>query len=464
MSELTDYQKTLSEALEARRNTLEKFEVTALKEKLQAFQTAYTSLYGLLLKKGLIKEDPYKGDAQIGEIIVPPNTPFSESESSEQISIRLASYDTQLDFLANFYQLNLDFFTLDRIKLVLGLVKYVDWAHLSASSESPITGAVGSFINRLRGGTDAMGINVVNGVTVTLNKLTGGVMADLKALTDFDKEYYKLQLRTLLAGFSENKPPTVGDIKKRFAAANKGKAFYAELAEELIREDYSPEGPNLRKKVLKALNAGTANEKPKAPAKQENSIKPMLVEGIQVIGSVASTLTVIGEKFDENEILMERRKISFLNKVKRVIGQMLNHEPEPTIYEIEFTDGTAGTGIKERINFTHLREDMDKKAKNLANAGNRSAAKLEALPDDQLLRFLETAIKDVRILHRVLGALDDYFKASVDKEDRIKVKGIKPELATIKNAFLKASEKFTEYSSLRAEEEQFKRMGIDSAG
>ncbi|MDR0524353.1 MAG: hypothetical protein LBG90_00590 [Spirochaetaceae bacterium] len=465
MSERTDYQKALAEALEARRNWLEKTEVLDLKEKLRAFYTAYTSLYGLLLKKGLVKEDPYKGDAKMGVIVIPPSGPFSETESGEQISIRLASYDTQLDYLVNFYDLNTGFFTLERIKLIVGLIKYVDWVHLSATSESPITAAVGSLVNRLRSGSDPMGINIVNGVTVTLNKLTGGIMADLKALTDFSKEAYKLELRTIInPAFPEGKTPSVTDIKKKYGAAKKGGSFYSELAEELIKEDYSLNGEELRNKILKALGNIPAGPKTKQTPKAEPTIKPILIEGIQAIGSVASTLSAIGEKFDENEILMERRRVGFWSKVKRVMGQMLHQEPEPTIYEIEFADGSSGTAVKERVNFTTLREDMEKKAKNLASAGNRSAANLEALPDDQLTRFLETAIKDVRSLHRVLGALDDYFKATVDKEDRNRVKGIKPELATIKNAFIKASEKFTEYTSLKAEEDQFKRMGIDSVG
>ncbi|MDR0569403.1 MAG: hypothetical protein LBG87_09395 [Spirochaetaceae bacterium] len=466
MSERTDYVKALSEAIDARRNYLEKSEAADVKDKFRAFQTAYTSLYALLLKKGLIKEDPYKGEAKMGEIVIPPNTPFSETESMEQISIRLAGYDTQLDFLANFYQLNVDFFTLEQIKLVLGLVKYIDWVHLSASSESPITAAVGSLINRLRSGADPMGTNVVNGVTVTLNKLTGGIMTDLKALTDFAKESYKLELRMLIiGGFPENKTPTIAEIKKKFGSARRGKLFYTELAEEVLKEDYSPSGAELRQKILKALAANTPKEKPKTrQPKQEVPIKPILIEGIQAIGSVSSALTEIGEKLDENEVLMEHRKIGLWNKIKRAVGEMLRHEPEPVIYEIEFNDGNSGTVLKERVNFTCFRKDLDKKAENLANAGKRSPAKLEAMPDDQLTRFLETAIKDVRAMHRVLSALDDYFKAEVDKEDRNRVKGIKPELATIKNAFIKASEKFTEYSTLKAEEDQFKRMGIDSAG
>ncbi|MDR2518383.1 MAG: hypothetical protein LBD13_03095 [Spirochaetaceae bacterium] len=465
MSELTDYQNALAQAINARQRWLEKTEVAKLKEKLRAFQTAYNSLYALFLRKGLIKEDPYKGDAKAGEMRIPDSSPFSETESGEQISIRLSQFDTQLDFLVNFYNFNMEFLTLDRIKLILGLIKYIDWLHLATNTESPMTMAAGSLIARLRGGgSDPVASNVLNGVLVTLTKLTTAIMSDLKVFTSFNREAYKLELRTAMEGkMPADKAPSVPEIKAAFAAANGGRHFYAELAEELLKEDYSPEGPGLREKILKSL--GIAKEEAK-PAKQEVSLKPLLIEGIQAIGSVAATLNQIGGKFDENETILENQKVSFWGKVRRVVGQMLNKEPEPVIYEIEFAaEGNQRAPGKERVNFNRLREDMERKAKNLAIAGARgNLPKLEAMPEEQLSAFLERAIKEIRTLHRILGGLDDFFKNTAGKEERSKVKGIKPELATIKNAFLKANEKFLEYSTAKEEEDQFKRLGIDTVG
>jgi hypothetical protein len=48
----------------------------------------------------------------------------------------------------------------------------------------------------------------------------------------------------------------------------------------------------------------------------------------------------------------------------------------------------------------------------------------------------------------------------VDKEDRDKIRGIKPELGTIKNAILRANSKRHEYSAQKEEEEQLKRLGV----
>jgi hypothetical protein len=62
--------------------------------------------------------------------------------------------------------------------------------------------------------------------------------------------------------------------------------------------------------------------------------------------------------------------------------------------------------------------------------------------------------------HKTLGALDEYFKAEVGKQDREKIRGIKPELGTIKNAIIRANAKRHEYSAQNEEEDQLKRLGV----
>jgi hypothetical protein len=69
----------------------------------------------------------------------------------------------------------------------------------------------------------------------------------------------------------------------------------------------------------------------------------------------------------------------------------------------------------------------------------------------------------VQTLHKILTALDEYFKSEAPQEDRDKVKGIKPELSTMKNAIIRANAKRHEYSAQKEEEEQLKRLGVSPA-
>ena len=142
---------------------------------------------------------------------------------------------------------------------------------------------------------------------------------------------------------------------------------------------------------------------------------------------------------------------------------MLNKAPEPTYHELEYPDPVKGVMIKEKINLVNFHNDLNRKIKILTTMSSRGPgmAKLEAMQDEQIISFLEKNIRDIQNLHKTLSALDDFFKAEVDRADRERVKGIKPELSTIKNAIVRANAKRHEYNAQREEFEQLKRLGVN---
>jgi hypothetical protein len=459
MAEEGDYLKILDEALKTRAEWLEKSELPKLKDELRMYHTGFASLYNLYLKKGLIHEDPYKQEAKIAEIEVPSATGFSDAERMEQLTQRLANYDNQLDFLVNFYPFNPDYLNLDRIKRILGLVRYIDWVNLSPDSQNPMTKAVAEMTNQIKLGTEPLTMSVISESLVHLSKSFAPIMGYLKTLTDYRRELYKLELRDVTGGMSKSDAANPNQIKKAFLQAKSGTPFYPDLADEVIKEDTSPEGPTLREDVLKKLKV--ADNKPKA-AKVEISFKGILIEGIQTLGGTAQTFTDIAAKLDENETILENKKKGFLQKLKKLLQQMLNKEPDPVIFNVEYMDPVKAVNVRERINFSTFRGDLDRKIRTLAPMASRgsAASKLEAMQEEQLIGFLERNVREVQSMHKTLTALDEFFKAEVDKEDRDKIKGIKPELGTIKNAILRANSKRHEYSAQKEEEEQLKRLGV----
>jgi hypothetical protein len=459
MAEENDYGKKLSEALDLRRAWLEKTELVKLKEEFRIFHTAYLGLYNLFLKKGLIHEDPYKHEAKMGEIQIPATESFTDAERVDQLSIRLANYDNQLDFLVNFCQFSVDFLTIDRIKKILALVKYIDWVHLNTDSSSANTRAVTETLNQIKLGGDPMSQSLLSECVGNLSKSTSGILTFLKEVTGFNREDYKLALRTrVTAGMTMDQGTAAAQIKKKFGSALPGKPFYPDLVEELVKEDYSREGPALQEKVLKALQIPESKAAAQAPV----SFKTVIVEGLMVIGSVAATLAEIGPKLDENGALLENRRKNLWEKVRQILRQMLKKEPEPTIYDVEYMDTLKGATVKEKVNYNNFRGDMDRKARSLGGIIRSGWAKLESLQDEQLIGLLERSIRDVQSLHKILSALDEFFKMTADKDERDKIKGIKPELATMKNAIIKANQKRHEYTAQKEEAEQFKRLGISS--
>jgi hypothetical protein len=80
--------------------------------------------------------------------------------------------------------------------------------------------------------------------------------------------------------------------------------------------------------------------------------------------------------------------------------------------------------------------------------------------EDQIIAWLEKNIREVQSVHKTLTALDEYFKTEASRDERDRIKGIKPELSTIKNSILRANQMRHEYSAQKEEEEQMKRLGI----
>ncbi|MDR0760841.1 MAG: hypothetical protein LBF74_12180 [Treponema sp.] len=463
MTELVEYHQKLAEALQERQQWLEKSELPKLKEELRTFHAAFSALFSLFLKRRILNEDPYKQDVKVADIEVPDASPFPETERVAKLSIRLAQFDNQLDFLVNFYQISLDSLSVEKIKRILGLVKYIDWVRFIADNHaSSNTSGMVELISQARQGADSLTGNIINQALADLYRTTGAILGYLKEAADYNRETYKRDLREKVTGVMQPaEAAQTAQIKKRFGALMPGRPFYADLVAEVIREDYSKDGEKFRALVLKKLAVPDTKVKTTKP---QISFKAILIEGILCIGSAGSILAEIAPKVAENADLLENRRKNFYEKLKHLLQQMLNKEPEPVIYEVEYFDSLRAVKVKENVNLNHLKNTMDQKIRLLQSISSRGIglAKLEAMEEAQILGILERNIQEVQSLHKTLSALDDFFKAAVDREDRSKVKGIKPELGSMKNAITNANHKRYEYSAQKEEEEQFKRLGIGS--
>ena len=460
MAENTEYLKSLSEALKTRSDWLEKSELPKLKDALRSYQTGFASLYNLYLKKGLLVEDPYKQEVKIGELVVPETGPLVEAKRLDQLSLRLSNYDTQMDYLVNFYVFHPEFLTIERLKKIVSMVKYIDWVHLTPDSTSANTKAVAEMTTQVKSGTDSLTMSVITESLSNLNRQYNPIMSYLKCIVDYRRELFKLELREVTGQMPPAEAAQIALVKKKYLQTKPGQPFYPDLAEEVFKEDNSDEGQVLRERVLVSLKV--VEEKPKV-VKQQIPFKTILLEGIQSIGNSAQSFMDISQKLDENRTILENKKKSFFEKLRKLFQQMLNKAPDAVIYELEYIDPVKNVPVHDKLNITSFRGELDRKIKNLSLMGVRGSgiSRLEAMQDEQLISFLEKNIRDLQIVHKTLIALDEYFKSEVDREDRDRVKGIKPELAAIKNAIVRANSKRHEYTAKKEEEEQLKRLGVN---
>jgi hypothetical protein len=413
----------------------------------------------MFLKKKLINEDPYKQESKISDLEIPDTGPFNEAKKREQISLRLASYDSQMDFLVNFYQFSVDFLNVERIRRIVGLVRYIDWMNLTPDSQSNNTKVVAEIVNNAKSGGDNLTLSIIGESLNKLPKCTSAIMGILRDLSIYHKETYKLNVRKAISGMQAQEA-NAANIKKKIGSAMPGTVFYQEFVDELIKEDYSKDGPAMREAVLKALML--KEEKPKN-AKPKIDYKSILLSGIVAIGSAAQVMGEIIQKIDDNEEVLADQKKGFWEKIRQIIRAIMHAEPEEVFYDLIFIDPSTGTQKKETINLHLFRGDLERKTRILTgmNAQGPVMAKLKAMNEEQCIAYLERTIRDVQNYHRILTALDEYFKTNISPNERSRIKGIKPELASVKNCFLKANQFRADYTSAKEEEEQMKRLGIN---
>jgi len=458
----SNYIDTLQQTLSARKDWLEKTEMAKLKEELRIFQISFASLYNIYIKKKVIDEDPYKQDTKISEIEVPDASSFQEAKRIEQLSIRLSNFDNQLDYLVNFYQLSVDYLNLERIKRIVGLVRYVDWVSFSPDSQSLMTKSVAEMTTNAKAGVDPLTLSIIGESLSKLSKKTATAMNVLKDLNVYYREDYKLSVRLNITKDMSAGEATLENIKKKMHSGMPGAPFYKELVEEIIKEDYTDSGSDLRDTVLNTLKVAETKQK---TTKAAVNFKNILLDGIVIIGGASTQLTEICQKLADNQAVMDSRKKTFFEAIKELIRQITNAEPEEVIYTVDCMDNTKGTTVKEKVNFHRLMDEIDKKIRILSSFVRGPAYnKLSAMTEEQIISYLEKNINDVQSYHRILGSLDDFFKANVQQEDRGKIKGIKPELSALKNTYIKANQMKYEYSAQKESEEQMKRLGVVSSG
>jgi len=465
MANDNEYMQALSDALAKRATWLERNELPKLKDGLRLYHTGFASLYNLYLKKGLIHEDPYKQETKIGELEVPETAAFAEGKRMDELTVRLAAYDNQLDFLVNFYQFSADYLTLDRLKRIVGLVRYIYWVNLTPDSSSAVTRAVSEMTSQVKtaAGGDKLTMSVISESLSHLNKSFTPIMGQLKLLTDYQRELYKYDLReSVFSNLSPSESTQLPAIRKKFLQTNQGKLFFPDLADEVIKENSADEGQALREKVLKSLQV--AEPKPKV-VKVEVNYKGILLDGIIVTGSTGASFQEIMGKLDVNKAVLENQKKGFMHALRKLVRQILNRGPDPAIYDLDYLDPIKGVHVKEKINYNSFRVDLERRTKtlNAVNAKGPGIPKLEAMSEENLTTFLERNIRDIQSFHKTLSALDEFFKSEVERSDRDKIRGIKPELAVIKNAAIRANSKRHEYTAQKEEDEQLKRLGVHTS-
>ncbi len=466
-----DYLERLDKALFAKMELMDRSELKQLKDDYKLYQTAFQAIYNVLLKKGLIHEDPYKYELKISEVVTPPEGPFAESEKLDQMCIRLSQFESYLDFLNNYYQFSVEFLTMARIKRLASLTKYFNFMQFSDGSPHINTRYFAEIVNMVRKGTDPLSTGIVNEALLQLDKASRKIFQTLKDLTLVHKERYKLELRRLVtAGMAIERDYAVTHreeltrkVKQRWMEIAGDRPFYPELVDEIISEDFGSDGEALQDEILGKLAVKEERKNQKA----ERNFKAIVMDGARTLIASGFQLADAAQKLQDNQLLLESQDKSFMTKVRRALRQMMGKRAEHVVHDVDYIDPVTSERKSEEIDFTALMDEVTKRAQSLSAMMSRNSAaskRLEGATEEQAYKFLEKGIEDLQAYHRRLFALDEFFKGAVtDPEIKGRVRSIGVELGSVKNAIIKANQKRHEYIAQKEELEQMKRLGIGDA-
>ncbi|OHD80836.1 MAG: hypothetical protein A3J97_01770 [Spirochaetes bacterium RIFOXYC1_FULL_54_7] len=464
-----NYTDQLEQALLGKTERMDGHELKQLRDDYKLFQSAFQGIYNVLLRKGLIHEDPYKLELKISEVQTPPEGSFAESEKLDQMCIRLSQFESYLDFLNNYYQFSVDFLTLGRIKKLVGLTKYFSFTTFTENSSHLNTRYFAEIVAQIRKGSDPLSTGIINEGLLQLDKTSRKIFQALKDLGHLHRERHKLEMRRLASDsmkFDRDQVITHQDdvirkIRQKFVEAAGDKPFYPELAVEILKEDYSSDGPSLRDEALEKLRVADSKDSGKAA---EHNYKTTILEGIRTVIGVGFQLDDSIQKLNENQGILDSQDKSFITKIRKLLRDMMGKRPEDIIHEVDYMDPVSSERKNEAINFRSFATEVSKKAQTLIAMTSRNSTaykRLEGASEDQIYKFLEKSIEDLQSYHRKLTALDEFFRATItDPEVRNRVRTIKTELGSIKNTIIKANQKRYEYIAFKDEQEQMKRLGI----
>ena len=463
MEDADNYLAELETALDIYGKHVDTVDMPVLKEQFALFMSVYEGFVNLLLKKGLISEDPYKYETKISEVEPPSKQPVVESEKTSILSQRLSQFERQLDFLNHFFQFNTTYMTLPRIKNITALVKWVDWNNLSTGSTEVNTKILADIVEKIKLGADLLSTSLITDSAKKMGDISRRILQLLRKVSIYQREKYKLDIRRNIdiSGLQGTTEEKINKIKSQFRQKmEQGTPFVKSLILEIINEESVPGGNDLKAEVLNKLKVKTEVKK-----KKEINLKPMLLEAVRIFSSAGLSLNDALIKVKNNSALLETKDLSFKEKFRMWIMN-ISGKKKRTIYDIEFLDSATGVNRRMKVDINSFMEEGFREAKIVSAAGNKMSniyQRLEASPEDKILSFLDKHSSEIKKITDKLDPLNTYFKSEVPRTVRSSIKGVKLEITSIRNALIKANKKKLEYVAKVEELEQMKKLGIDTS-
>jgi hypothetical protein len=167
-------------------------------------------------------------------------------------------------------------------------------------------------------------------------------------------------------------------------------------------------------------------------------------------------------KLVENFELVFFKKETLFTKFLAALKKALGIKNKEHVCEVRIIDQKTGSTRTEELYVNDFLAEVEKKIKtfNVIVMKNAEYTKIVSSPEDSVLSFVNKQLSEIQSLFTTINALDTYFKNNVEGVNKIKVKGMKIDLDSFRNAIINVNKKRGEYISIREEAEQLQKLGI----
>jgi hypothetical protein len=465
------FSKELFSAFDAKLAWYDGEELPRLLSEYRKLHAYVENLINTLLNKGSIPEDPYKHDKKISDIPQIDDGFYNENERNMVIGMRLSDLESALTFISNYLTFSVASLNLERIKKLTALNAAFQWNSVSTNSTKPNARGLAEILATVRQGSDSLAISVVNDSISNAGKSTAIINGILKNLVDFHKEMYKIEIRKILfshpsfvnANPALNTQAYMAQIKKVYTSVMGKQPFYTELIEEILVENFGPNAEKAQRDILEKLRV----EKSETVVKEKTiDTKEILMDSVRILTGLVPQLTQIISKLEDNKKLLESEDSSFFERLSSFIRKVFNVKPRKIHYRLTITNPITREQKTENIEIEQFLSNLHKRVRFYTSFSLKKTPgyrKIELLTNDKIVEFIVAQLAENQTILDVLLALEDFYKANISTTQQSKIKGIKMEIAALKNTLIKTNQRKAEYVTLIEEQEQMKKLGITNA-
>ena len=440
-----DFLPRLEAALAARGRWLETTRLLPLRDALRTYRNLFETIIGTLVKKGLMREDPYEYEGNAKGSLTPPDTPIPEALEADELSVRVSAYRRQLELMVLGFPATLAASDLPGLKKISALLSYVDWDAYGEASRSHTTRALARLTSRVRISMDALSARVISESHSQVEKLMPQIRSQVAELEAWRREAWKVDARLKVLARQATAGPAAGRnaeeellyFKRAFDQYLPEGVWYPELAQEILAEETSEDALARQEKLLTSLAIPKA---PVVPAAVPLDRRPELLDAIRGLCKVNEEIGRAEVVLIANERALEKYSLTFFQRIRRWFRKSLG-TIDHRFYEIEVKSTPTSEPKTESVDFLKFAAELRDVAGMLVETldeSNPESRRIQEKTQEQLGDFLDWQLHHVRRVYRRMEGLNALFQVRAVQERRSPARSIKLELLAIENAMVRA--------------------------